>query len=230
VITVGRTPAADVCVVGETVDTHLRPSFTIDGQKYTVPLHGAHHATNAALAIAVAQRVFGLEPAEIAVEIAGAAGARGRMELFETADGIAVLNDTYNANPTSMDAALIALAHLDVAGRRVAVLGDMRELGVHHDEAHREIGARAAALGLDLVVGVGAGGKAISDAAGRGGARVAHVADADGASGTVERFVAPGDAVLVKGSRAVGLERVVDALVARRGIHRAANPRSGGAA
>jgi UDP-N-acetylmuramoyl-tripeptide--D-alanyl-D-alanine ligase len=138
------------------------------------------------------------------------------MELLETGRGITILNDSYNANPASMEAALVALARFPLAagGRRVAVLGDMRELGAHHDDAHREAGERAAALAVDLVVGVGAGGEAIADAARAAGAPVLIAADAEAALALVAPVVRPGDAVLVKASRAVGLERLAAALAA----------------
>ena len=138
------------------------------------------------------------------------------MELLETDSGVTVLNDSYNANPTSMEAALVALARLEVAsgGRRFAVLGDMRELGPHHDGAHREVGERTAVLALDVVVGVGAGGVAIAQAARSGGVETHVVADAAEAFRLVAPMLRTGDAVLVKGSRALGLERVADGLLA----------------
>jgi UDP-N-acetylmuramoyl-tripeptide--D-alanyl-D-alanine ligase len=211
VIRVGYAAGADYRIAATVVDDRLRPSFTVNGNSYSVPLHGAHHAHNAAFAIAVAERVFSLAPAEIATELAGAVGSKWRMELLETDDGVVVLNDAYNANPTSVDAALVALAGLSVAGRRIAVLGDMRELGAHHADAHGTIGTRARELGVDVVVGVGDGGALIARAANA----ATIVADANAAIALLQDLVAPGDAVLVKGSRALGLERVADALLAR---------------
>jgi len=168
------------------------------------------------LAAVVAHRVFGLPYDEIAVGLREVERGRWRMELLETDDGITILNDAYNANPTSMKAALDALAHLAVKGRRIAVLGDMRELGTHHDDAHAGIGVHAGALGLDVVVAVGAGGAAIADAAGTD-VESHRVADATAASALVVDLVAPGDVVLVKGSRALGLERVAATLLGRKG-------------
>jgi UDP-N-acetylmuramoyl-tripeptide--D-alanyl-D-alanine ligase len=139
-----------------------------------------------------------------------------RMALLETDDAVTILNDAYNANPTSMEAALVALAHLPVRGRRIAVLGDMRELGVHRDEAHRAVGARVAALGLDLCVGVGAGGALIAEAARTRGAVVETVDGAEAALDAVDAIARPGDAVLCKASRAIGVEVVADGLVTRR--------------
>jgi UDP-N-acetylmuramoyl-tripeptide--D-alanyl-D-alanine ligase len=216
VVTVGEHPGADYRIENASTDQRLRPSFALGGRRFDVPLHGRHHAQNAAMAIAVAHRVFALPFEEIALELATATGGRWRMELLETDAGVTVLNDSYNANPTSMEAALVALAHLELprGARRFAVLGDMRELGVHHDDAHRELGERTTALALDLVVGVGPGGAAIAAAARAAGGDAHAVPDAATAIDLVVPMVRSGDAVLVKGSRALGLERVADSLLA----------------
>jgi len=217
VVTVGAAADADYRITDLSIDERLRASFTLGGQRFTVPLHGPHHAMNAAMAIAVAHAVFSLPFEEIALEIASATPGRWRMELLETDSGVTVLNDAYNANPTSMEAALVALAHLELpaGARRIAVLGDMRELGNHHDDAHREVGERTSGLALDLVVGVGDGGAAIARAAGAGGVEAHAVADAAEAVRYVASIVRKGDAVLVKGSRALGLERIADGILAR---------------
>jgi UDP-N-acetylmuramoyl-tripeptide--D-alanyl-D-alanine ligase len=215
VVTVGTHADADYRIDAVATDDRLRPSFELGGRRFDIPLHGRHHAQNAAMAIAVAHRVFALPFDEIALELATATPGRWRMELLETDAGVTVLNDAYNANPTSMQAALVALAHLDIPpnARRIAVLGDMRELGAHHDDAHRDLGEQAAALGLDVLVGVGAGGEAIARAARAGVGTVHAVADAAEAVRLVAPMVRRGDAVLVKGSRALGLERVAESLV-----------------
>ncbi len=163
VVTVGEAAGADYRIADLELDGRLRPSFRLRDHRFVVPLHGAHHAQNAAMAVAIAHEVFALSFDEIALELSSATPGRWRMELLETAAGVTVLNDSYNANPTSMEAALVALAHLELpaGSRRVAVLGDMRELGAHHDDAHTSVGERVAALGLDVVVGVGTGGAAI---------------------------------------------------------------------
>jgi UDP-N-acetylmuramoyl-tripeptide--D-alanyl-D-alanine ligase len=219
VVTVGATAGADYRIEDVVVDARLRPSFKMSDTRFTVPLHGEHHVQNAAMAIAVAHHVFALPFDELALELGSARPGRWRMELLETPDGVVVLNDSYNANPASMEAALVALARFPVpAGRRrIAVLGDMRELGAHHDDAHREAGERAAELAVDLVVGVGAGGEAIAAAAREAGADVLTAADADAAFALLAPVVGAGDAVLVKGSRAVGLERLAAALEASGG-------------
>lgn len=198
------------------LDAELRPTFRVQGQAFSVPFRGEHHAQNAAQAVAVAHGALGLDLDVIATELAGAAPARWRMELLESDTGVIVLNDAYNANPASMEAALVALSRLPVKapGRRIAVLGDMRELGRHHDDAHNTVGARAAELRVDLVLGVGDGGSLIVAEAKAGGTVATTVADAAGAVAVLVGQLRPGDAVLVKGSRALGLERVADAIVA----------------
>jgi len=216
VVTVGEAEGADYRIADLVTDARLRASFSLRGQRFTVPLHGAHHAHNAAMAVAIAHSVFSMPFDEIALELAHARPGRWRMELLETDSGVTVLNDSYNANPTSMEAALVALAHFDApdSARRFAVLGDMRELGAHHDDAHREVGEQTAALALDVVIGVGAGGAAIAAAAAGGGVE-AHVArDAADAVQLIAPMMRRGDVVLVKGSRALGLELVANGLVA----------------
>jgi UDP-N-acetylmuramoyl-tripeptide--D-alanyl-D-alanine ligase len=135
------------------------------------------------------------------------AALRGERVLLGT--GAVVINDCYNANPLSMRAALDDLASQETAGRRVAVLGDMLELGAGEAEHHREIGAYASGAGVELLVAVGPRAAAMVDAFG-GEARA--VADAPAAAALARDIVAPGDLVLVKGSRGVGLEVVAEAL------------------
>jgi UDP-N-acetylmuramoyl-tripeptide--D-alanyl-D-alanine ligase len=212
VVTAGTAVEADYRVVDLDLDVNLHSTFMVHGERVNVPLHGAHQAGNAALALAVAHRAFGMELRAAAAGLAGVRPARWRLEVQENAAGVTVLNDAYNANPASMDAALRVLAGTATAGRRVAVLGDMRELGVHSDDAHARVGALAGELGVDVLVGVGAGGRTIAAAATRV-ADVRTAADAREASDIVRALVAPGDTVLVKASRAVGLEAVAARLL-----------------
>jgi UDP-N-acetylmuramoyl-tripeptide--D-alanyl-D-alanine ligase len=225
VVTVGETSDATFVFDAIAVDEHLRPSFSLRGHRFTVPLHGHHQVRNAAVALAVAHHVYGMALDEIGLELANATPGKWRMELLETADGIVALNDSYNANPTSMEAALVALAHFPARGRRIAVLGDMRELGAHSDDAHRNVGERVVALGIDFVIGVGSGGGLIATAARQAGGEAEVVADAAAAYRALDQIVAPGDAVLCKASRVLGLETVVESLLAAR-----RQARAGGAA
>jgi UDP-N-acetylmuramoyl-tripeptide--D-alanyl-D-alanine ligase len=215
----GSGPGVDVRLTRCELDDQLRAAIVARTPWGTVStrleLRGQHQATNALFAIAVAGWL-GIAPDVIAAGLAAATGSRWRLELERRADGLAVLNDVYNANPTSMAAALRALAALPTKGRRIAVLGDMRELGDASRDAHVAIGELAAALNVDVVVGVGEGGAAIADAAATVAQRV-NVADANEALDAVRTIVAPGDVVLVKASRAVGLEHVATGLLGAAG-------------
>jgi UDP-N-acetylmuramoyl-tripeptide--D-alanyl-D-alanine ligase len=215
VVRVGRGADADLRASEITFDDELRPRFVLEtplgSARVALGLRGDHQVENAAQAVAVALEVG--VPLEAAV--AGLADARAgahRMELLRSADGVVVLNDAYNSSPTSATAAIRSLARLPVSGRRVAVLGEMLELGEHADEEHAAIGALAAAEGLDLLVTVGERGSWFADGARQGTLAVISAADADDAARILADELRPGDAVLVKASRAVGLERVAEAL------------------
>jgi UDP-N-acetylmuramoyl-tripeptide--D-alanyl-D-alanine ligase len=173
----------------------------------TLPFTSAHMRRNALAALAAA-RAVGVEPAgEVTVALSDLRGQR-----IELPGGIVVVNDCYNANPMSMRAALDDLA-ASAAGRRVAVLGDMLELGPGEREFHAQAGADARRAGVDVLVTVGE--RAREMAAGfDGGGEVHAVADAGAAAALVPALLRPGDVVLVKGSRGVGLEVVARALEA----------------
>lgn len=187
----------DVRAEGVTLDDELRPSFVLVSPWGAVDVRlgvrGEHQVVNA-VAAAAAGLACDVPLDDVAAGLATAALSRWRMDLTRTPSGAVVLNDAYNANPTSMAAALEALARLD-ARRRVAVLGVMAELGPDSDAEHARIGALAAALGVRVVaVGTPAYGAETVD----------DVDDALAALGEV----GDGDVVLVKGSRVAGLERV----------------------
>lgn len=171
-----------------------------------LPFGSAHMRLNALAALAAA-RAVGVEPAG-AVRVAL---SRLRGERIDVPGGVTVINDCYNANPMSMRAALDDLAET-AAGRRVAVLGDMLELGPDERRFHAELGAQARAAGVELLVTVGE--LAAHAGAGHGGA-VHAVRTADQAAALLPELLEPGDTVLVKGSRGVGLEVVALALEAR---------------
>jgi len=144
--------------------------------------------------------------------------AAWRMDVTRTPEGITVVNDAYNASPTSMAAALRSFRHLATPKRRIAVLGEMLELGDHARAEHQRVGRLAVASDVDIVIAVGLGARPIADGARlAGGAHVIEVDDADSASKAVAELVHAGDAVLVKASRAVGLERVAESLTAAVG-------------
>jgi UDP-N-acetylmuramoyl-tripeptide--D-alanyl-D-alanine ligase len=124
-----------------------------------------------------------------------------------------VLDDTYNANADSMVAALQTLSDLPCSGRRVAVLGDMAELGESSQAAHAEVGKRAAEFHLDQLFTVGRQAGEIASAARRGGLRmVVEIPEVETAARTIREYARPGDVVLVKASRAMRLERITEAL------------------
>jgi UDP-N-acetylmuramoyl-tripeptide--D-alanyl-D-alanine ligase len=162
----------------------------------------AHNHSNLLAAVAAA-RAIGVTPAG-ALEVAFSA-LRGERVALD--DGVVVINDCYNANPMSMRAALDDLA--GASGRRVAVLGDMLELGPDAERYHAEIGSHAAALEIDVLVTVGDLAVAM---AGPFGGEVYSVADAAEAAALLPELLDPGDTVLVKASRGIGLEVVAEAL------------------
>jgi UDP-N-acetylmuramoyl-tripeptide--D-alanyl-D-alanine ligase len=211
VVTAGAAEQANYRVVDLQLDEQLRPSFSLRGKRFVVPLRGEHQVSNAALALAAAHRAFDIDLDAAADALAAVKPARWRLEVGTTRAGVTVLNDAYNANPDSVDAALRALARTP-AERRVAVLGDMRELGEYGPDAHAEVGRRLGELHIDVLVGVGSGGEAIALAAAPA-VKVYPAANAADAARVVCALVAPGDAVLVKASRAVGLERVAARLL-----------------
>jgi UDP-N-acetylmuramyl pentapeptide synthase len=161
-----------------------------------------------------AARAVGVEPAgEIEVRLSRLRGQRVRL-----ATGAVVVNDCYNANPMSMRAALDDLA-ASAPGRRVAVLGDMLELGADAERFHAEVGEHARAAGVDELVTVGPLAERMGAAFGDGVA-VHAVEDAAAAAALVPDVVRPGDTVLVKASRGVGLEAVAEALERAHGTER----------
>ena len=176
---------------------------------------GRHLVPHALAAAAVAER-FAVPLSEVAVALAAGSHAPHRMNVVEAASGARLVDDTYNASPVSVAAALEFLAETPVAAgrRRLAVLGDMLELGPDEERLHREIGARAAQA-TDGLVAVGERGGWIAEGArSAGGARIAMAADADEAAVVLDRAFAPGvgDLVLLKASRGIGLDRTVDLL------------------
>jgi murE/murF fusion protein len=218
VIRVGRGADADLRASDISFD-ELRPRFLLETPAGTarvaIELRGEHQVENAMQAVAVALELG--VPLEAAVAgLADARPAAHRMELLRTPDDVLVINDAYNSSPTSAAAAIHALARLQVRGRRVAVLGEMLELGDHADDQHAAIGALVAEQGIDMLVAVGDRAEGYAEGAASGRVTVVKVADADAAARLVADELHSGDAVLVKASRAVGLERVVHAL-SRRG-------------
>jgi UDP-N-acetylmuramoyl-tripeptide--D-alanyl-D-alanine ligase len=170
----------------------------------TLPFDSAHMRRNALAALAAA-RALGVEPDGL-LDVALSSLRGQRMHL---PGDIVVVNDCYNANPMSMRAALDDLA-ASASGRRVAVLGDMLELGPGEARFHAEVGAHAREAGVDLLVAVGPRAAHFADGYGE----VLALPDAQAAAETVPGLLQPGDTVLLKASRGVGLEVVARALEA----------------
>ncbi len=202
-VTFGRSPAADVGVDSLTLDEMGRARFELrvggESREVRLELVGAHHASNSAAAAAAAHAA-GWSPDEIVAGLQAARGSPGRMEVHR--GRYTVVNDAYNANPDSMEAALRTVAAM--AGRHVAVLGEMAELGRVREEEHERIGRLVAELDYRVAVIVGSDhGLARSI-----GPVAIPVGTPEAAIEVVADLVEPGDVVLVKGSRAVGLETV----------------------
>ena len=223
-ITVGATKATDVRA-GPVGVVGGRQRFVLGlpgGTKVAVELalSGRHMVTDAALAAAAAWAA-GAGPAEIVAGLTSIAPARHRGEIHTSSRGVVVLDDTYNANPGSMAAALETLSTLPGSGRKVAVLGEMLELGDAAMELHRGVGEAAGRAGIGLLLCVGPNARHAVD-----GARAAGLADestkafetTEAVLAAIDRLLRPGDRVLVKGSRGMRMERVVEGILRGAGI------------
>ncbi|MGI9019997.1 MAG: UDP-N-acetylmuramoyl-tripeptide--D-alanyl-D-alanine ligase [Solirubrobacterales bacterium] len=206
----GEVSAHDVAEAGE----HLRARIATPAGEaaFELPFTEPHNLLNALCAVGIGV-ALGCDVSEMARRAPGIEFSRLRGELVRLTGAIVIVNDCYNANPISMRAALEHVA-AGVAGvppeaRRVAVLGEMKELGPDTAGYHREVGALARNLGIGPVIGVGE--------LAREYAPDAWAPDAGAAIPIVAEAVADGDCILVKGSRSVGLEQVTEALVAARG-------------
>jgi UDP-N-acetylmuramoyl-tripeptide--D-alanyl-D-alanine ligase len=180
-----------------------------------------------ALAAACAALAAGAPLSDLAPGLAAYAPVRGRLQPLALDGDVLVVDDTYNANPQSMEVALRALAQPrgESGVRRIAVLGDMGEQGAASTGAHRDAGALAARLGIDLLFAVGSHAGEVAEAARAGGLQSACIhtlSDAERAAEAVVAVLLPRDRVLVKGSRSMRMERVVDRIAQARGGRRAA--------
>lgn len=179
--------------------------------EWSVPLLGRHQAFNAALAIRVGKELE-LGRAEIQRGLSKCKPAKMRMNV-ERINGATILNDAYNANADSMRAALQTLAEFPCRARRIAILGDMAELGETSPAAHREVGALAGELGIDHVIAIGRNATVVADAArGAGAGDAAAFTDFSTGLTAILQLARPEDVLLVKASRSSKLERVVEGL------------------
>ncbi|MFF7589716.1 UDP-N-acetylmuramoyl-tripeptide--D-alanyl-D-alanine ligase [Kitasatospora purpeofusca] len=226
VVYFGESAEADVRARDVRLDSTGRPSFTLSTPAGSAPvqlrLYGEHHVSNALAAAAVATELgMTVDDTAEALSEAGAL-SRWRMEVVDRADGVTVVNDAYNANPDSMRAALRALISIGGRGperrRTWAVLGEMRELGEDSLAEHDAIGRLAVRLDVTKLVAVGGREAACMELGARNegswGEESVLVSDADAAVELLRSQLRPGDVVLVKASRSVGLEKVAEALLA----------------
>lgn len=218
-VTYGFSPEADVRAIDVESLGLGGTEFSIRapwGERRLRSATPGRHLVPHALAAAAVGEWFAVDFDAVEEALAGPVRAAHRMALVEAAAGYTIVDDSYNASPVSVLAALDFLAETPVrkGGRRLAVLGDMLELGPEEEDAHRRVGARAAET-VDGLVTVGSRGRWIADAARAAGlSAVSEADDAGFAVVTIERAMAPrsGDLVLVKASRGIALDRVVDAL------------------
>jgi UDP-N-acetylmuramoyl-tripeptide--D-alanyl-D-alanine ligase len=221
VIRIGTGPKNDwqissVRMSAEGTRFHLSSAAKDFSGEYVTRLLGVHQVVNATYAVVVGKEL-GLDRTQIARGLASCGGAKMRLQLKHI-DDFLVLDDAYNANADSMHAALDTLQTFPCRGRRIAVLGDMAELGETCATAHEEVGRRAAAGEIDYLVAVGKNSRIMASAArGAGLQRVVELAEVEKAGPAVTEIVRPGDVVLVKASRSTRLERVVDFLAAQFG-------------
>lgn len=176
---------------------------------FEIAVPGRHMVSNAILALAAAAELR-VQPEAARKALSQFSGAKQRLQWSEQR-GIRWLDDTYNANADSTLAALQTLSELPCTGRRVAVLGDMAELGEHTTEAHREVGAAAYRLGIDLLVCIGHSAGHTADGA-SGLRQVLTCSDVEQAVLALRPLIQPGDCVLAKASRSSRLERLFEAL------------------
>ena len=222
-----------VIFVGEGDDNHVRAKrirasfeglqFEMDGDEFDVPVCGRHHLTNVLCAIAIAREI-GVRPQSLAQGLSYFQPIEGR-SFLKTIGSWTVIDDTYNASPPSMAAACRMMKDLELpgTGQRILVLGDMKELGPTAAHEHEQIGTLAARLQIDLLLACGDHADDIAYGAERAGMaphRIAAAPDIETAKAVLDCWLEPGDAILVKGSRATRMERIVEWLRERAALEK----------
>ncbi|MDY6793667.1 MAG: UDP-N-acetylmuramoyl-tripeptide--D-alanyl-D-alanine ligase [Actinomycetota bacterium] len=217
VVAFGCSREADVRAENIEIDAEGKATFmlkTKGGGKAEVvlPLPGRHNVENALAAAAVGE-IMGVSAESIAESIGKAETTGWRMEMITKSEEITIINDSYNANPVSMRSALTALGDISRKKRAIAVLGDMGELGPVSEEAHKEVGGMAVECGTDILITVGRKARKIAQSARSNGLPKGSVFSTQGVENAAEilrAIIEPGDVILIKGSRFLGLERLVD--------------------
>lgn len=194
-------------------------SFTLIFERETMEvnlrLFGRHFVANALCAVAAAS-LFGIEIRKIKEALEGFQPFPMRMEVIPLSDGKVLINDSYNANPKSMEMALETLVEVKGEGRALVVLGDMLELGAFAEEAHREIGRKVQALSMDFLLALGEWAPVVVESAVRYGfpfERAKVVEDHSEAISILKKEMRKGDWILVKGSRRMGMEKIIKGLM-----------------
>ncbi|MEG0071851.1 MAG: UDP-N-acetylmuramoyl-tripeptide--D-alanyl-D-alanine ligase [Raoultibacter sp.] len=210
---------AEVFATDIELDAQGRPHFILHTPTGTAPcalnVRGLHNVHNACAAAAVGT-ALGMEVSLIASALNHAEPEAGRQEVLRAREGFTVIHDAYNANPDSMRASLLLFDALEVVGRRIAVLGDMGELGDFAVACHEEVGSLVATLDVDYLICIGDLAEHIAAAARKGGMdheRILETQSIADALTALEMRLEPEDAVLVKASHSMGLERIVGGLV-----------------
>jgi UDP-N-acetylmuramoyl-tripeptide--D-alanyl-D-alanine ligase len=218
VITVGIENFADIRASDIKINGDVKFRLNVAKKREDVIVRlrtlGRHQIYNALQAAAVGYGL-GMDLDDIRVGLENATFPPMRMQQVERG-GMRFVNDCYNANLPSMKAALQTMQETPCAGHKIAVLGDMLELGAWTESAHRDVGRQAAQSGLAFLITVGSHARLMADAAVQAGMeshRVLSVADAQAAAGTLRSLVHEGDLILLKGSRRIGLEKVLEAFV-----------------
>jgi UDP-N-acetylmuramoyl-tripeptide--D-alanyl-D-alanine ligase len=223
VIFVGEKPGNHVRAVDVTFETG-RLKFSIDRRKYELAVPARHYLTAALCAFGVAREI-GMEPGAIAEGFNRFVGEPGRC-MVEQTGSCTVIDDTYNANPLSMQAACLCLGDWPGAGHKLLVVGDMLELGAETRSSHRDLGVTVASARVDRLLAFGEYAGHVTEGALHAGMRphlVAECHELDALLTVLDCWLEPGDVVLVKGSRGMRMERVVQWLKQRGGQSRSEN-------
>jgi len=220
-VTFGQQPGADLRI--ESNENRFVPGATLvvtHGEhpiRVQLQMGGAHAALNAAAALA-AVLAAGEDPDLAARAMEGVEAGTGRGRLHRLERGMLLVDDSYNSSPPALASVLDTLKASESRGRRVLVMGDMLELGPMKAALHREAGRRAGAAGVNLLVAVGPLARESAETARRGGVdEVHHFTDSEACAASIAELVGDGDVIVVKGSRAMRMERVVQALTERFG-------------
>lgn len=222
--------ACPVIFIGEQSDNQVRATnvefqpgrlrFTVDRRKYELNVPARHYLTAALCALAVAREV-GMQPGAIAEGFSRFVGQPGRCTV-EQAETCTIIDDTYNANPLSMQAACLALSAWPGDGNKFFVVGDMLQLGAETQTCHQDLGGFVAGASVDRLLAFGENAGHVSRGALLAGMRphvVAECRELDSLLTVLDCWLEPGDVVMVKGSRGMRMERVVHWLKQRRNDH-----------